>query len=347
MKQFLPTWMTKKAGIFLLFLGIGMVILLCLVKEILLPFLLGIFIAYLVVPLVQKLTALDVPDTVAILVIFSYLLILAAMLLFLCLPMFVRQTLELIRILPDLLESLKDMGTGWIEDLPAWFTLPFENWAQEMWANLGATFQNFSLQIPVLLTTAFYAVLGPILAFYLLKRRDVLYRNFSALLSPTSKKETFRVLDEMNGLIRRFVSGYLLTSGIMAILSVILYFLIGLDYAFVLGVVMGIADLIPYFGPFLGAVPALIIALQEGTSHFVLTGLGILLLQQLESSVITPKIMGEQIGLGPFLTIFVVLGGTHLFGVFGAIFAVPLAGVLLFIIRYLYEEMVGANPEKF
>ena len=113
----------------------------------------------------------------------------------------------------------------------------------------------------------------------------------------------------------------------------------------VLGVFMGLADLIPYFGPFIGAVPAIAVALSTDLNLAALTVFGLVIIQQIESLVITPKIIGDRVGIHPLTTIFVVLAGGWLFGLLGAVLAVPVTAAGLLVIRYLWSGFVGAKKE--
>ena len=168
-------------------------------------------------------------------------------------------------------------------------------------------------------------------------------RKITAWLPTKERDELLRLAGDVDHLLRQFVLGYLLVSVAVALLSTLFYWSIGLDYALALGLVMGLADLIPYFGPFIGAVPAVIVALSANTGKTVLTVAGLVVIQQLESIVITPKIMGDKVGLHPLTTVFAVLAGGWLFGIAGTILAVPATAAGLLILRYLWSRIVGAK----
>ena len=103
-------------------------------------------------------------------------------------------------------------------------------------------------------------------------------------------------------------------------------------YSFLLGILAGIMELIPYFGPILASVPILAIALLKGKILFIKTLVAIILIQQLEGNVLAPKILGDSLGLHPLTVIFLLLSGFTLGGVVGMILAVPLAAI----VRNLY-----------
>lgn len=108
---------------------------------------------------------------------------------------------------------------------------------------------------------------------------------------------------------------------------------------------MGIGDLIPYFGPIIAAIPAVLLAITVSPGKTIIIIIGILLLQQLDSSVISPRIIGDRIGLHPVTTIFVVMAGGYLWGIAGAIFAIPLAAVLILLCKYVSGRVFASDQE--
>jgi|WetSurMetagenome_2_1015567.scaffolds.fasta_scaffold246238_2 predicted PurR-regulated permease PerM len=148
---------------------------------------------------------------------------------------------------------------------------------------------------------------------------------------------------ELDHLLRQFINGYLLTSLIIGGLSAVFYYAVGIDYALLLGVFMGIAEMIPYLGPYLGAIPAVLIALSISQTKAIIVVVGIIILQQIEGVIITPRIVDNKVGIHPLLTIFAVLAGAYLWGIVGAIVAVPLTAVLILIIKYIFSNLFANN----
>ena len=165
------------------------------------------------------------------------------------------------------------------------------------------------------------------------------------MVSPQARPEFLRIAGEVNHLVREFISGYLVIALVVAVIATLFYWLVGIDYPVVLGILMGIGDLIPYFGPIIAAIPAVLLAVTFSPGKTVIIIIGILLLQQLDSSVITPRIIGDRIGLHPVTTIFVVMAGGYLWGIPGAIFAIPLAAVLILIFKYLSARVFAPEQE--
>ncbi|MEG1537957.1 MAG: AI-2E family transporter [Clostridiales bacterium] len=199
---------------------------------------------------------------------------------------------------------------------------------------------ELALKIPTFLKIALYTILAPFLSYYLLRDKSLIKKKLITLISAKNRPEFLRLAGDVDHLLRQFICGYVLVSVVVAVITGLFLYIIGVEYAVVLGLLMGIADLIPYFGPILGAIPAVLVALAASPKLAAIALIGLLIIQQLEGLVITPLIMGDRIGMHPLITIFVVLIGGYLCGVLGAILAVPVAASLNLICRYLYSRVV-------
>ncbi|MDE3077642.1 MAG: AI-2E family transporter, partial [Chloroflexota bacterium] len=141
-----------------------------------------------------------------------------------------------------------------------------------------------------------------------------------------------------------YLRGQLVVALMVAILAGLGSQLLGLHYAVVVGALAGLFELIPFFGPVLSAIPALLIALFQGPLlRFVAVLVLFIVIQQVESNIIGPRITGHAVGLHPLLVMFSILVGVELAGIWGAIFAVPVAGVAVAVVRKLYAINRGVD----
>jgi len=116
---------------------------------------------------------------------------------------------------------------------------------------------------------------------------------------------------------------------------------VGMDYALLIGIIGGVADLIPYFGPIIGAVPALLLALTKSPWMAFKVAIVILVVQQIEGNLISPKLMGDSVKLHPLWVVFALLAGGEVAGFWGMLLAVPLAAVIKVVIRHIYLRLVS------
>jgi predicted PurR-regulated permease PerM len=176
-------------------------------------------------------------------------------------------------------------------------------------------------------------MLGFVIAFYLLKDveyfRNLYHDSTSFLFNRKYNEKLSGILADINGVVSKFIRGQLLVALIVGILSSIGLYAVGLDYAVLVGMTAGLGNIIPYFGPIVGAILAVIVGLISGSPLKALFSVLVLIVvQQLESIIISPKIVGDSVGLHPvFVMLSVVIGGTF-FGLMGMLIAVPIAGII-------------------
>jgi len=185
----------------------------------------------------------------------------------------------------------------------------------------------------------FNLILAPIFAYYLLKDVE-LFTGRAALLIPYRWREDVLVLGcQVSQVVDSFIRGYLLVSVITGMMTGLALALLGMDFALMLGIFAGITNLIPYFGPLIGAVPAVALAMLVSKWLAIKVVIVFLVIQQLEASIISPKILGDRVGLHPLLIILVLLAGGQLFGLTGLILSVPVAAVLRVLLNFALDRL--------
>ena len=181
----------------------------------------------------------------------------------------------------------------------------------------------------------------PVISFYFMKDRDYFKKIVTGLIPNKIRKPILQMAAEISKILDRFIRGQMLVALIVGILATIGYLIIRLPYAAILGLFAGIFEIVPYFGPVLGAIPAVMIALLHSPSKLVATIIVVILVQQLESNIFTPKIMGDHVGLHPvYIIVSLWLAGIF-FGVLGMFFAVPTVLILRVIIKNIYLAIVS------
>ncbi len=209
---------------------------------------------------------------------------------------------------------------------------------------LGTAISKSFEQIKRTGTNVVNVVLGMILAFYILKDLDFFKRLYDDTMSGLIKKNDGRKLKnlttDINFIISNFIRGQLLDALIVGILCSIGLSLIGLDFAVLIGMTAGISNVIPYFGPIIGSIPAVIVGLLSGSPIKALLALIVLVVvQQIDSTVISPRVVGDSVGLHPvFVMLSIIIGGAY-FGLWGMLLAVPIAAIIkMFLIRWMEER---------
>ncbi len=184
-----------------------------------------------------------------------------------------------------------------------------------------------------IMSSLFNWLMGLVIAFYVLQQKEVFSRGTKRLchtiFNTKFATKTIDICCEGHEIFIKFFVGKFVDSFIIGVLCLIGLTLIGNPYALLLAVIVGIFNMIPYFGPFLGAVPAVLITLFTGFMPAVMVAIFILILQQFDGLVLGPKILGDSIGLSPFWIISGILIGGALWGPLGMFFASPIIAVIL------------------
>jgi predicted PurR-regulated permease PerM len=176
-------------------------------------------------------------------------------------------------------------------------------------------------------------LLGFIIAFYLLMDFQYfksLYRQSTALLFKRQHNEKLSdFLADINGVVSSFIRGQLLVALIVGVFSSIALYFVGLDFAVLVGMTAGLFNVIPYFGPLMGSIMAVIVGLLSGSPLKALLAVAALVVvQQIDSNIISPKIVGNSVGLHPVFIILSIIIGGSCFGLLGMLIAVPVAGII-------------------
>jgi len=313
-----------------------------LLGSILTPFLAGALLAYMFDPLVGRLEARGVPRSAGamIVIVLAGLGLLA--LLLVVLPLFQGQFAELSQRVPAALDLLQTRFLPWLQQTFG-ITIAFNLDAIQTWLTEQAT-QNSGDWLPTLQTGAL-AIVGvlvnllliPVVMFYLLKDWNVILARVAALEPRDWVGTVTRIARAMDAVVGEFLRGQLAVMATLSLYYVLALWAVGLDYALPIGILTGVLSFVPFLGFGLGMILALVVALLQFPDWIGVAWVaGIYLAgQALETYVVTPRLVGERVGLHPVMVIFVLAAFGQLFGFVGVLLAVPLAAVLLVALREL------------
>lgn len=190
----------------------------------------------------------------------------------------------------------------------------------------------------------FTFVLAAVLSIYLIKDAeyfaDLWHKLFGLLFGRNAAgAKVAEVLAIVDDTFRRYIRGQLLEAAIVGLLSAVVLYLIGIDYAIMIGVISGICNMIPYIGPIAGTVLAVLIALLSGQPLLALWAtVGMILVQQIDNNLLAPKIVGDSVGLHPVFTMLAIVIGGNVGGLFGMLTAVPVAASVKILLNRWYES---------
>ncbi len=348
--------MTPSRSAALQWLAVAVVLasLLYLLGPILAPFVAAAILAYICNPLVARLAILRVPRTLAVLLVMSGLLLALVALLLVVVPLLEREISLLVVRLPDWLDTMRIRLLPWLQQ---WFGNELEWDSQALkhllltsWqANGGATLLLPWLQSGgAFLSQLVKLLLVPVAMFYLLRDWDELVARADHLVPRHWHGKTSEIVFEVDRVLAEFLRGQILVMLLMSAYYVAALWLVGLDFALPVGLVAGLLVFVPYVGMALGLLLATLAAAMQFSSLgdvalvWAVFGAG----QLLEGMAITPWLVGERIGLHPLAVIFALLAFGQLFGFFGLLLALPLAAILLVVLRHVRARYLVSGMYK-
>jgi predicted PurR-regulated permease PerM/phosphoglycolate phosphatase-like HAD superfamily hydrolase len=338
---------------------VGLIILLLLIlylfRTLLAPIILAVVLAYLLKPFADLIERrAKFPRTLAVLLVFLVLLLIIATIPFTVVPYAVDRITNLNLDLQQLVNDLVAFLSQPIIIVGYRFSL------QELVGNVQGTLQSmlqpFATQTVGLLVNVVSSVIWVIaifvVSFYLVRDADRL-RRWLDRVSPPGYTEEFRHLrEEINQVWKAFFRGQVLLGLVIGVATWIAMTAVGLPLAGLMGLLAGLLEVIPNFGPVLATIPALFIAFFRGSSFLPLSNfwfavlvLGIyVLIQQVENVYLKPRIMGRRMGLHPVLIFIGILAGGVLFGILGILLVTPVLGTLRVVLHYVYAKLLNQDP---
>ena len=339
------------AGTFLAFLAFIYVF-----KGVLLPFVLGIAIAYLLNPLVNAMGRVKISRSIsAVLILGIFYLVIGAIIAVLS-PLLYRQAVEFADDLPGYIESASNYAEPYIqkalaflgeentEDIKTAISSQSgtaadvaKNLLEKMIAGGAALFDVFSV-----------LVLTPIVAYFMMKEWPGITKWAEDLLPQEHKNTILKLFKEIDEKLSGFVRGQISVAVILGVGYAIALTLAGLKYGFLIGLMSGLLSVIPMVGSALGLLVSVIVAwFQAGDLVYVAIIAAIFLAGQLiEGNILSPKIVGDSVGLHPLWIFFALLAGGSLFGILGMLLAVPVAAVAGVLLAFALTQYKASSYFK-
>ena len=335
--------------------ALGVLWLLWLLAPVLSPFALAALLGWLGDPLVDRLERARFKRNTAVILVFSAMSLLLLVAAVILVPMLEQQIVTLVHSLPGYRDWFVGTALPWVEqrtglEILSWldperlFTLIREHW--ERAGGIAATVLGYvSRSGFALLGLLANIVLLPVLTFFFLRDWDLLVARVG-LLVPRDHADTVRTLArESDAVLGGFLRGQFLAMLILGVLYAIGLWGVGLDLGILIGIVAGLLTFVPYLGPASIVVFGGIAAMVQFGDWQHLAGVAVVFTvgQIIESYWLTPKLVGDRIGLHPMAVIFAVTAGGTLFGFLGMLLALPVAAVANVLLRYAHERYTASS----
>ena len=334
-------------------------------RSALLPFVVGGALAYILDPFVTWLerripwmsSRPELKRVLIIALIFIISAIVAIIALVAGVTILIHEIRAFIRELPQLIEAsratIESVDAQLAARLPEEVVVFIHDAAQDLGSQIVGAAQVFAVRTYGVISQTMSLLLGlamvPLILFYILKDRGKIIEGMLNTLSPQPREHTRNVLSLLNGVFSAYIRGQLILGVMVGTMVFFGLWFLGVPFAPVLGLVAGITELIPVIGPWLGAIPGLLVVLATAPEKFVWVALLYLGVQLLENSLLVPRIQSESLNLHPVMVLAALIVGSEVAGLWGMILGPPLAAasreVLLYFLGVWRSEGTDASVE--
>lgn len=313
--------------------------------KVLSPLFIGFVIAWLLNPLVTKMSKKGIPRIVGSLLVYIVFLIFIYIFLRILIPTLYTQINDLINTLPAIMDKFKNFANDFFNQISI-SGVDLTSIKDNIFNSVGTYFINFANSLPNSLVNTLghlFSGLGTVLislvvGLYMLFDFDSISSHFLKLVPNKNKYEIEILLTDIGKEVRKTISGTLLVAFMVFVCDSIGFAIIGLDAALLFGLVCGLTDLIPYIGPYIGGAAAVIVGFSQGS----ITGIAVLIIciivQLVENYILQPIVMSKATQLHPVTIIVGLLVFAHYFGIIGMIIATPCIALLKVIFRFIVKK---------
>ncbi|MGX7195383.1 AI-2E family transporter [Enterococcus olivae] len=313
------------------------------------PVLIAGFLFYLLNPIVELMTKrLKMKRIFAIMAVFLLLVIALVLIVSSIIPNLILQLTQLAENIPAFVTEVE----AWFDRVSTsdFFNNLFEQvnvteQLEKMNLSYGSILQRFLSGLSSSLgsivgsiaAATMTVVTVPFILFYMLKDGDKIVPNIEKVLPEKRRDQVKDLLNQMNKTLSKYISGQAIECIFVATFTFLGYLVIGVDYAFLFGMIAGVTNLIPYLGPYLGLMPALFVTVFNDPFKALLCCVVVLVVQQVDGNVIYPNVIGKSLAIHPLTIIIILLVAGNIAGLLGIFLGVPFYAICRILVRFVIE----------
>ena len=307
------------------------------------PLFIGFFIAWLFNPIVTKLEQKGIRRSIGTLLVYLVFIIILAIIIGSIVPIIGSQINDFVKMVPSVIKNTKT----WVVDILNGFDgIDVDSFKDTLFARIEHFGHDITESLPdktITFARAFTkgagnTLVGFIIGFFLLHNFENVSDTFVPLLPKKVQEPTRDIFTEINTVFRRFINGALLDSSLVFIVSSISFAIAGLKAPLLFGLFCGLTNVIPYAGPYIGGIPAVIVGLSQSFKVGIVVLIAIVLIQAIEGNLIQPLIMSKSAKLHPVTVIIGLLIFGHFFGIIGMAISTPIIGASKAVIKLLNNK---------
>lgn len=309
----------------------------------------GMILAFAINPLVNRLEQRNIKRQYGVLIVYLSIVVVMIILLVTVIPKTIQELSNLLSEIPAMIEKVGTEFTKFSNNISDAFNLPgngangdiirklqtsLESSIDVIQAQAITKLKNVASGVYVVFSKVLRFILVIIFSFYFTVDKDKFKNLVIRNLPEKHKSDILYVSGRINQALLDFVKGRLLMALFVGFATMVYLLILGVDFAIVIGMITCVADIIPYIGPFLGFIPAVLFAFMESPMKALWVGILFLVLQWAENNILAPKLLGDKTGLNPIIILISIIIGGGMFGVLGMILAVPTVSVLIILLDF-------------
>ena len=310
------------------------------------PFFIGFIIAWLLNPIVNKLTDHGMKRGLATVIVFILFLALIYLFCLAVIPSLVSQINDIAKMVPDILDNLKEIVDKIFVKLSTETNIDMSSVKTNFLTYIENFAKNVSTDLPTKIITIVQNLVsgigklavGLVIGFYLLFNFHNFSKHFMNIVPKRFKNSSERLLDEIGSIIYKFINGTFIDCFVLFLISCVGFSLIGLKAPVFFAFFCAITNVIPYIGPYIGGAPAMLVGFTMSPLTGLLTLLFMIVVQTIEGNFLQPMIVGKKLDLKPVTIVISLLIFGHFFGIIGMIIATPIVAILKAIYLFFDEK---------
>nr|WP_219914485.1 AI-2E family transporter [Thalassobacillus sp. CUG 92003] len=310
------------------------------------PLIGGGILFYLTRPILHVLERNKVPRLSAIMIIFLLLVLVGYIITQFIAPIAQQQFSRFINNLPNMIDMVQEMITYWQSNqdiIPSQFDSSIEKLTTNLESYLNGIAGTLVNLISQLIGFVFALVLIPFFLFFMLKDGDKLVPFLKQFMNKRVSESFGRLAHSIDHTLHSFIIGQLTVSAVVGVLLLIGYLIIGLHYSLTLALFAMLMNVIPFAGPFLAVIPAILVALFQNPIMAVYVTIIMVIAQQIEGNFVSPNVMGKALSIHPLTIIALILAAGSIAGFLGLLFAIPAYAVVKAIVSHFYNEWLASR----
>ena len=316
------------------------------ILKILIPLFIGLFLAWLFAPIVKRLSKKGIKRGLGTTIVYIVFLGLIAVIFCSIVPILTNQINEFVNSIPSIFDSIQK----WINDVLGKTSdvggIDIDGFVNNMYSKMEEYGSSLATTLPDLAVSTVKTlasglgsfVVGLIIGFYLLIGFDNAGELVITLFPKKVQRDARELLNEVNNSLRRFINGALIDAFFVFVITSIAFMIVGLKAPLLFGLFCGITNVIPYAGPYIGGIPAVIVGLSQNPIIGILTLISVVVIQFIEGNLLQPVIMSKTTKLHPVTIIVGLLIFGHFFGIVGMVISTPLIAVTKSIFMFFMDK---------